>query len=158
VIKLNTVSALFISTIAGMSTFLGGIIIFLNISESKINKFITFCLAFSLSIMIGISITDLIPSSYFTIFAYYDFVKASFTLLLSFIVGILLVKIFDNINNYDDSLYKLGILSMITLILHNLPEGIATFITSISDIDLGIKLSLSIMFHNIPEDCIHYVS
>ena len=35
--------------------------------------------------------------------------------------------------------------------IHNFPEGIATFISSIQDISLGFKLSLAIMFHNIPE-------
>ncbi len=40
---------------------------------------------------------------------------------------------------------------MLAIIIHNIPEGIATFITSSSDINLGIKLVVAITFHNIPE-------
>ena len=48
-------------------------------------------------------------------------------------------------------LYKIGIISMIIIILHNIPEGIITFITSSSNINLGLKLSIAIALHNIPE-------
>jgi len=48
-------------------------------------------------------------------------------------------------------LYKLGIFSMIAIILHNVPEGIATFIATNNDTSLGITLSIAIALHNIPE-------
>lgn len=50
-----------------------------------------------------------------------------------------------------ENLYKLGLLNMIVLILHNLPEGIATFLSSYHSMSLGLKLSVAIMLHNIPE-------
>ena len=40
---------------------------------------------------------------------------------------------------------------MIALMIHNLPEGIATFMSSYKDISLGINLGIAIMMHNIPE-------
>ncbi|MBQ6840752.1 MAG: ZIP family metal transporter [Bacilli bacterium] len=40
---------------------------------------------------------------------------------------------------------------MVTLILHNLPEGIITFLSSYTNLGLGIKLSIAIAMHNIPE-------
>ena len=40
---------------------------------------------------------------------------------------------------------------MITLFLHNVPEGIVTFMSSMTNQVLGLKLSLAIMAHNIPE-------
>ena len=51
----------------------------------------------------------------------------------------------------DMDLYRLGILSMLALMLHNLPEGIVTFLSSYQNIELGIKISIAIMLHNIPE-------
>lgn len=51
----------------------------------------------------------------------------------------------------NNSLYKVGLLSMIAIILHNIPEGIVTFIVSSKDISLGIPLTLAIAMHNIPE-------
>lgn len=40
---------------------------------------------------------------------------------------------------------------MIALIVHNIPEGIITFLTTTKDLNLGISLSFSIALHNIPE-------
>ena len=40
---------------------------------------------------------------------------------------------------------------MITIILHNFPEGIATFMSSYANINDGIRLSIAILIHNIPE-------
>ncbi len=150
--KLTTLNAFLMSSMAGMSTLLGGIIIFLNIKENNISKFITFCLSFSIAIMIGISITDLIPSSLFNILINYKFTIGIGIAIISFSIGVLAVFLINKfLDKNDNSLYKLGILSMIALILHNFPEGIATFIGSVHDSSLGIKLTIAIMFHNIPE-------
>ncbi len=149
---MSTVNAILISTIAGMSTLLGSIVIFLKIDKNKINEFITLCLSFSISIMIGISITDLIPESFFNIMLNYNSYIGIPITILSFILGGILVFIINKlISKNDDSLFKLGILSMIALMLHNFPEGIATFMGSIKDTTLGIKLAIAIMLHNIPE-------
>lgn len=51
----------------------------------------------------------------------------------------------------SNKLYKLGIISIIALVLHNIPEGITTFISSSVNMKLGIVLALSIALHNIPE-------
>lgn len=158
-IVINVLYAILISTIAGMSTLLGGIIIYLNIKPNKINKFITLCLMFSLTIMIGISITDLIPNSFFYVMLSYSSPVNILIILSSFCIGVILVYIVNKgMDNSNNALYKLGILSMVALILHNFPEGIATFISSIKDVSLGVKLSTAIMLHNIPEDCSCYVS
>lgn len=150
---MTTLNALLISTIAGMSTLLGGIVIFFNIKSGKINKFISWCLSFSIAIMIGISITDLIPSSFFNVMLNYKFITGITITLLSFLMGVISVIFINKLmnNTKNNSLYKLGILSMIALMLHNFPEGIATFIGSVKDVNLGVKLSIAIMLHNIPE-------
>ncbi len=149
---MSVFSSLLISFIAGISTVLGSFIIFFNIKNNNINKFITFCLSFSIAIMIGISITDLIPTSLFDILLSIPTPLCYLIILLSFCFGILIIFIINKLmKNNNDSLYKLGILSMIALIIHNFPEGIATFMGSMEDASLGIKLGIAIMFHNIPE-------
>ena len=40
---------------------------------------------------------------------------------------------------------------MLGIIIHNIPEGIATFVTISSNMSLGISLSIAITLHNIPE-------
>lgn len=145
--------ALIITTIAGLSTVLGGCIVFFKIKNRE--KFISFCLSFSLSVMITISVIDLIPASFIELNNSFSLLKSIFITILLFVVGAILVNILDrNIKvskSKNSNLYKLGILNMIALMLHNFPEGIATFMTSYSDLSIGISLSLAIMMHNIPE-------
>lgn len=145
---------LLISSIAGLSTVLGSLVIFFNISKKNIDKFITFCLSFSLSVMICISITDLIPNSTFILLSEYNLLKGVIICLISFIIGVISINIINKrINKLknNNNLYKLGILSMVALMLHNLPEGIATFMSAYKDINLGISLGIAILLHNIPE-------
>ena len=148
-------NALLVSTFAGLSTMIGAIVIFFKFKEKNITKFITASFAFSLSIMIGISITDLLPESTYILLSNYGLTKGIIFTLVLFIIGVILIKYLNNLitkaeANKND-LYKLGILNMLALILHNFPEGIATFMSSYKDINLGIKLAVAIAFHNIPE-------
>ncbi len=151
---MEIIGALLVSTIAGLSTMLGAFVIFFKCKEQNIHKFITASLAFSLAIMIGISITDLIPESTYIILSSYGIGKGIVVSVITFIIGIILIKylhkLMDKTEQAND-LYKLGILNMLALILHNFPEGIATFMSSYKDIELGLKLGLAIAFHNIPE-------
>ena len=62
----------------------------------------------------------------------------------------LLDNYIDKVSN-NGNLFKVGILSMIAIILHNIPEGIVTFIVSNKSIMLGLPICLSIALHNIPE-------
>ncbi len=146
---------LIVSSIAGLSTVIGSIVIFFNWKKENINKFITFSLSFSLIIMIGISISELIPEASYAILTEFKLVKGIFLSLIVFLIGVFLIYFLNkkiekgNSNNHD--LYRLGILSMIALMLHNLPEGIVTFLSSYQNIELGIKISIAIMLHNIPE-------
>lgn len=153
--NMNILGPLLVSTIAGLSTILGSFVIFFSWKKENINKFITFCLSLSLAIMIGISITELIPESTFYIITDYKLAKGIFLCLLSFLIGIgIIFWLNKKINTKEmeqQNLYKLGILSMLALMLHNLPEGIATFMSAYKDMDLGIKLGIAIMMHNIPE-------
>lgn len=145
---------LLISTIAGLSTVLGALVIFLKISKYNITKFITFCLSFSLSVMICISLTDLIPTSTTILLKEYSLLKGIIICLAAFLIGVISINFINKkikTYNTDNNLYKLGILSMLALMLHNLPEGVATFMSAYKDVSLGISLGVAIMLHNIPE-------
>lgn len=143
--------ALLLSFIAGVSTIIGSLLIFLNIR--KTSEFIVFSLSFSMVIMILVSLFDLIPNSIKLLIYNYGYFYGLLLIVLTFLLGYLSInKINSRIGTYgDSSLYKVGILSMISLILHNFPEGIAVFISGVTNIKLGIKLCVAIMLHNIPE-------
>ena len=48
-------------------------------------------------------------------------------------------------------LHRMGVLTGLAIGLHNFPEGLATFVATLSDPSLGIALAIAIAFHNIPE-------
>lgn len=146
---MQIINALLISTIAGLSTVIGGLIIFFKIKN--IDKFITFCLSFTAVIMIGISIIELFPESFFTLSKNYSMFLTIIIILIVFVLGIFIIRLTNKLINNSDNLYKIGILNMIVLILHNFPEGITTFITSYHDLNIGISIAIAIMLHNIPE-------
>ena len=152
---MEIIGALLISTIAGLSTVLGGLVILFKFKEKNITKFITISLAFSLAIMIGISITDLIPESTYILLAKKGIGEGIIMSIIAFLLGIVLIKYLNKLILKQElnkgELYKLGILNMLALIIHNFPEGIATFMSSYKNINLGIKLAIAIAFHNIPE-------
>ena len=152
----NTLIAFLLTFIAGFSTMLGVLVIY--IKSKNHNKIIMASLSFAAGVMITVSITDLIPES---ILLLGNNLKNSTTIIISIlaiVLGIIISMIIDYYlpdkpmtNTKDKSLFKVGIISMIAIILHNLPEGIATFVATSSDVKLGISLTLAIAMHNIPE-------
>lgn len=146
---MQIINALLISTIAGLSTVIGGLVIFFRIKN--IDKFITFCLSFTAVIMIGISVIELFPESFFTLSKNYSMFLTIIIISIVFVLGIFIIRLTNKLINNSDNLYKIGILNMIVLILHNFPEGITTFITSYHDLNIGLSIAIAIMLHNIPE-------
>ena len=144
--------SLILSSIAGLSTVIGALFIFLPIKKRE--NFISFCLAFSLSVMISISIFDLIPASLPNI-GNGNTLYSILIFTLVFSIGIVSINIVNRIiekeKGSSNSLYKLGILNFIALILHNFPEGILTFMSTYQDYKLGLTLTIAIAMHNIPE-------
>lgn len=140
-----------ITFLAGISTTIGYLFIYLK--PRNINNFIGFSLAFSGSIMFFISLFELIPEGFFYLLKEYNLFIAIIVLMGMLVIGNILIKVIDKFTskNKSNNLEKIGILSMIGLMIHNMPEGILTFLSSSININLGIKLSIAIMLHNIPE-------
>ncbi len=148
----NIFIALLISSLAGLSTFIGGLIVFKDFKDK--DGFISFALSFSLSVMISISIFDLIPESFKTLIINYGFITSLIISIIAFILGMLLVSKVScklDVKGEGSNLYKVGLLSMVALMIHNFPEGIATFMSAYNDLSTGISLGIAIMLHNIPE-------
>ena len=51
----------------------------------------------------------------------------------------------------DKDLNRTGILTAIAIGIHNIPEGVATYISALSDLRVGASLAIGIALHNIPE-------
>jgi ZIP family zinc transporter len=46
---------------------------------------------------------------------------------------------------------RTGMFTALAITIHNFPEGIATFATALTDINLGVVIAFAIALHNIPE-------
>lgn len=148
---MNTDLFSFILTfIAGFATMIGTLFIFIKVKKKE--KVIATSLSFAAGVMTCVSLIELIPEGFKLITkTYYPFY--SLLLTLFFInIGIILSNLIDsNIKEKNNKLYKIGIISMLAIILHNIPEGIATFLAGTKDTNLGIALAIAITLHNIPE-------
>ena len=125
----NTTVAFIISSIAGLSTLIGAIVIL--IKKKNINNFILKTMAFSAGVMFPLSILDLLPESIKLLSNnFYKF--PSIIISLIFVSIGVLISIFidkkvptDNNNN----LYKVGYISMIAIIIHNIPKDCNCYVS-----------------------------
>ena len=143
--------AFLITTLAGLSTMIGSLLIFY---KKKTDNIITTSLAFASGVMMCVSITDLIPESISSLKTNFYVIPSILISLIFIVIGIIISISIDKYlleNKDNNKLYRVGIISMLAIILHNIPEGIATFMASTTDISLGISLAIAIALHNIPE-------
>jgi ZIP family zinc transporter len=143
--------AILLAFLAGISTFIGGLLVFLL----NKTKFCYLCIAFGFSagVMIFVSFAELLVQG----IKITGFLYAT----LSFFGGILLIYLIDVFipHIYEEESYegkkgklkRVAILLMLGITIHNFPEGIAVFFSSLSNIKLGVLMAIAIAMHNIPE-------
>lgn len=149
---MNISLAFLLSSIAGLSTIIGAFIIFF--SPKKTLNFLIGGISFASGVMFSLSIFDLLPESFDFLSKTYTFIPSLIISLIALCGGVCLSIIIDKFfpSTFNEkALYKLGLITMIGIMLHNIPEGIATFITTNQNINLGISMTIAITMHNIPE-------
>lgn len=57
----------------------------------------------------------------------------------------------DHHQHKSHDLTRVGLVSSLAIIVHNLPEGLATFVGALADPKLGFTIAIAIAIHNIPE-------
>ncbi len=168
--------ALLLSTIAGLSTTIGSL--FAVIIKKPSNKFISFIMGFSAGVMILISFVELLQEGIISngTFAGIMFFLIGMGIMLLIDIGVShhyeyedTLCIAENTETLDQSsgrqrrhlhrrklsqekqLRKTSILVTFGVFIHNFPEGIATFIGTLKDFELGLLIMVAIALHNIPE-------
>ena len=155
----NGVRALMLSFIAGMSTLLGTLIVF--VIKKKSERLVSASLGFAGGVMISVSFTDLLPNANELLLGYFGEKMGIVISTLFLLVGVLIAGGLDRFVPHIDehheeeykhqNLFRVGFVSTLAIGLHNFPEGIATFMAGYEDITLGISITLAIAMHNIPE-------
>ncbi len=153
--------ALLLSTVAGLSTLLGAVIV--AFTKSKNEKLISVSLGFAAGVMVSVSFTDLYPTAVSLFTEHLGNHKTAIAVTVGFLIaGMLIVHFLDTFVPHEElsaaqgdkphkDLYRVGIISMLAIGLHNLPEGVATFMAGYDNLTLGISITIAIALHNIPE-------
>ncbi|WP_079958977.1 zinc transporter ZupT [Salmonella enterica] len=148
---------LILTLLAGAATFIGA---FLGVLGQKpSNRVLAFSLGFAAGIMLLISLMEMLPAALDT---------EGMSPVLGygmFIIGLLgyfgLDRLLPHAHPQDlvqkrqqplpGSIKRTAILLTLGISLHNFPEGIATFVTASSNLELGFGIALAVALHNIPE-------
>ena len=150
--------ALLMALGAGMATLIGGFIVFFT--NDKNEKMLSICLGLACGVMLSVSFLDLYPSGVESLKIAYSENIAILIGVIAFALGIITSALLDHFVPHDvdehhnaehQDLYRLGMFSMIAIALHNFPEGIATYVSSLNDLTLGMSIMIAITLHNIPE-------
>ena len=155
----NTIHALLLSTIAGFSTMIGTVIIF--ISPKKNERLLSIALGLAGGVMISVSFMELLPEALNHFSNITNQYLSTILMVITLIFGVVFASLLDKFiphNEENDThemkhenLYRVGIVSMLAIAIHNFPEGIATFMASYESSELGFAIAIAIAFHNIPE-------
>lgn len=164
----NILFALGLTVFAGLATGIGSIMSFL--SKSYNPKFLAGSLGFSAGVMIYVSFVEIFFKAKESLIAVYGIKSGNIYTVVAFFSGIAVIALIDmfipsfenpheikniekkNLNPvHKKKLLRMGMFSAIAIAIHNFPEGLATFMSALSDPTLGISIAVAIAIHNIPE-------
>lgn len=162
--------ALGLTLFAGLSTGIGSILAFL--SKGYNPKFLAGSLGFSAGVMIYVSMVEIFVKAKDALIPVHGAYTGTWITVLSFFGGIALIAIIDKlVPSYENPheirsaitdeeakadeqrsrLLRMGLFSALAIGIHNFPEGLATFMSALTDPVLGISIAVAIAIHNIPE-------
>lgn len=161
----QTVLIAFLLTLfAGLCTGIGSLTAFL--AKRTNTNFLSFSLGLSAGVMIYVSFMELMPNSLEGLTGEFGKKMGMLYMILGFFGGIGLISLIDflvpksqnphEIHGVEEmhSNYRLkqtGMITAITIAIHNFPEGIATFMSALNSLEIAIPITVAIAIHNIPE-------
>lgn len=146
---------LMLTLLAGGATFIGAL--FGIIGQKPSNRVLAFSLGFAAGIMLLISLMEMLPAALKTEGLSSSWAYGMFALgLLGYF---LLDRLLPHEHPHDlvinasqpKKLKRTALLLTLGISLHNFPEGIATFVTASTDLELGMGIALAVAIHNLPE-------
>lgn len=156
--------AFLLTLIAGLSTGIGSLIALMAKRTNR--KFLCFSLGLSAGVMIYVSFMEMMPTAKEELITSFGEKFGNLYLLIAFLGGILLITLIDLLvpesgnphevhgveeMNKKDPLHRVGFVVALSIAIHNFPEGIATFTSALSGMDIAIPITVAIAIHNIPE-------
>ena len=147
-----------LTLIAGLSTGIGSLIALL--SKKTDTRFLSASLGLSAGVMIYVSFMELMPESVHLLSGIYSEREASVYMLLAFFIGIGLIALIDFLvpedenpheihssQGNDKKLKRTGVMMALAIGIHNFPEGLATFTSALTDLEIAIPIVFAIAIH-----------
>ncbi|WP_174614222.1 zinc transporter ZupT [Virgibacillus ihumii] len=162
--------AFLFTLVAGLATGIGSLLAFF--AKTTNTKFLSFALGFSAGVMIYVSFIDIFTKAQESLVGKLGETGGTWLTVGSFFGGIVLIALIDrfipkNSNPHelkkiedmgkngskvkDPDLLKMGVFTALAIGIHNFPEGIATFMSTLQDPALGLAIAIAVAIHNIPE-------
>lgn len=161
----STILVAFLLTLfAGLSTGIGSLITL--IAKRTNTNFLSFALGLSAGVMIYVSFMEMLPTSLQLLSGEYGEKLGGLYVILGLFGGIALIALIDflvpeasnphEIHGVEEMrknhrLKHTGIVTAVTIAVHNFPEGIATFMSALNSFEIAIPITAAIAIHNIPE-------
>ena len=143
--------------VASLATGLGGLVV---LCTRCVNcKTLAISQGFAAGVMIGISLLDMLPKSFAFAKSGTGTVMAVVVVAALFGIGCVAAVVLEKItcaeqkdkNETGFAVKKSCLVTMIVIVLHNLPEGMLTALTALSDVLYGAQITFAVAMHNIPE-------
>lgn len=159
-LKTDIMRALLLSLGAGLSTLLGALVVVFT--KKKSEKLVTVSLGFAAGVMVSVSFLDMLPLATDLLAQQYNKAIGVVISVASLLLGVGIASGLDKLvphehgktgedENSHGNIYRLGMMSMLAIAVHNFPEGIATFMAGMSNPSIGLTIAVAIALHNIPE-------
>ncbi|MFA1819150.1 zinc transporter ZupT [Virgibacillus oceani] len=166
----DVILAFLFTLFAGLATGIGSLLAFFT--KTTNTKFLSFALGFSAGVMIYVSFVDIFPKAQESLIAELGDRGGVWMTVAAFFAGILLIALIDRfipkhsnpheLKKIEDmknpstaidnpELLKMGMFTALAITIHNFPEGIATFVSTLQDPALGLAIAIAIAIHNVPE-------
>lgn len=152
---------LLLTTLAGLSTGLGGLIALLFRPGEKL---LTVSAGFAGGVMLAASLADLVPGALTFYSAYLPPLGCGAALVLLLLAGMVVAALLGRLlpdeaelavrlagDSARTAALRTALLTGTALLLHNFPEGVLTLFAGTADPALGLRTTLAIALHNIPE-------
>jgi zinc transporter, ZIP family len=172
----DIVVAFLITLFAGLATGIGSLIALVAKTTNK--KFLSVSLGLSAGVMIYVSMIELFTEAKASLVLALGEKKGSYITVIAFFGGMFLIALIDKFVPSEENphevkevlnecnteecrrvkkekeskkLMRTGILTALAIGIHNFPEGLATFVSALSDMNVAIPIAVAIAIHNIPE-------
>ncbi|OHB77052.1 MAG: zinc transporter ZupT [Planctomycetes bacterium RBG_16_55_9] len=166
----NVLTAFGLTLFAGLATGLGSALAFL--AKRTNTRALSVALGFSAGVMIYVSFVEIFQKAKVSLVAELGQRGGSWATVAAFFAGIVFIAIIDRLvpsfeNPHEvhrteemdmpqaaarfKKLYRMGLFTALAIAIHNFPEGLATFVSALTDTKLGVAIAVAIAIHNIPE-------